>query len=276
MRLLLSEVVLGELKKVVKETRESTVSALHDLESQVDEIAESGVLGRSNAKTLQQTIREVKNSIVGEADNAITKICDMTEDSNRAEVIPIESSDIVEAVRIALAAERPAKHKESLGLLQGDCLIVAGLERFVRCHEAEHIVLCSSNTADFATKSDGEYLLHPDVQQRLGGVAYYTNPVDCIEHEIPNLKEAEKEEIVTLGNTYERVSNRRVSRSYWTPERYIQSLSNGVMWRRIAGEPIPDELRSMVEKVAEAVKQGTVEVDPTSREAISLLRQSLR
>lgn len=72
-RLLLSEVVLGELKKVAKETRESTVNALRNLESQVDEIAESGVLGIGNVRTLQEAIRKVKGDIVDDADSAIKK-----------------------------------------------------------------------------------------------------------------------------------------------------------------------------------------------------------
>lgn len=261
-KLLLPEVVLAELRKADREARDAILGAVGELEREVSEIAKGGVLRGKYLDGLRDSIRDTKKGIAEEADREISKIHALAEDQRRAEVLPITHEDVVEAVRMALAAERPSKSKGSWGLVQGDCLIVAAVERFVRCHADSRVVLCSSNVTDFAAKGGSEPALHPDVAGRLANVVYYADPVACIEGEL-EIQEAEREEIERLGEAYERVSGGRVLAENERMAAVLREVAEAStkLWAEYEEEHA--NLVSAYERLDEARKAVMRQIDPS-------------
>lgn len=117
--------------------------------------------------------------------------------------------DLIAATKMAIKGDKPFKPKAEWGLVQEDCLIIAALERFLNDNPGSEMAICSSNTADFATKtSDGKgYALHKQIASRLEGCRFYSNPVDLMTDKTFMCKEneemADKE---TLKSSYEAAS----------------------------------------------------------------------
>lgn len=155
-KLLLSEVVLLELEKVAKDAADSAVKDLTDCRKLVDTNFKAKRFSKKLVGELKREIHESENAVTEGANRALDKVREIANDSDRSITIPIDMSDILVATKIAIAGKKPSKKKSEWGLLQGDCLIVAGLERFVREHKEDRVVLCSSNTTDFRVKQQAE------------------------------------------------------------------------------------------------------------------------
>ena len=212
-KLLLSEVVLLELEKVAKDAAGSARKDLADFKKLVDANFNAKRLSKKVVNELKQEIHESENVVIEGADRALAKVREIANDSDRSVTIPIDVSDILVATKIAIAGKKPSKKKSEWGLLQGDCLIVAGLERFVREHKEDRVVLCSSNTTDFALNKKQNDVLHGDIAERLSGVTYTNNPIACIREIQPDLDENERGELAQLGEVYESVTATRMAKN---------------------------------------------------------------
>lgn len=213
-KLLLSEVVLLELDKVSKARAQEVNDGLREVEQAVERIAEKKTIGIDSRKALVGLIKESKKQIISSAEDAFTKVRNLSKDGDRASLIPMVADDLVAAVGMALQGANPSKSKEVVGLLQGDCLIVAGLERFAREHPEDHIVICSSNTKDFATKDDQGWHLYPEIAERVPRAEFYCNPVEVLEAIKPDISEAERTEREELKESYDSVAKERESIDY--------------------------------------------------------------
>lgn len=230
-KLLLSEVVLLELDKVSKARAQEVEEGLREVEQAIEAIAEKKTIGIDSRKALVGLIKESKKQIISSAEEAFTKVRDLSEDSDRASLIRMVADDLVVAVSMALQGANPSKRKEVVGLLQGDCLIVAGLERFAREHPEDHIVICSSNTKDFATKDDQGWHLYPEIAKRVPGAEFYCNPVEVLEAIKPAISEAERAVREELKESYDSVAKDRGSTDY---AEEISSLAEAVKAARQA------------------------------------------
>ena len=206
-KLLVPEVVLLELDKASAKASSRTFEGLKAVEDAISEISKSGILGGRHLGNLREALKAAKGGIKDDARASLERMRAAAEEAATAERIDISESDVVEAIRVAIAQKRPAKAKAEWGLVQGDCLIIAGLARFMKDHPNDEFVLCSSNVSDFACKSEGSVTLHPDIAERLGSVAYYTNPAEMLKAEQPGIDDVERDEIEELGESFERVSS---------------------------------------------------------------------
>lgn len=180
-KLLIPEVVLSELVLVEKDRRRETEEGLNKTTDKIDELSKQGVLHGEALKNLRKSAKDVRAGIVREADGVISDIRKRPEDPGRSRVLPFGEREIRQAVTLALSGAKPAKNKTKYGLLQGDCLIAACVKSFVESNADATVVLCSSNTRDFAVGSDdgsGECALHPELDELWDGrVKYCKNPV---------------------------------------------------------------------------------------------------
>lgn len=214
-KLLLSEVVLLELDRVSKARAEEVDEGLREVERTVESIAKKKTIGIDSRKALIGLIKQSKEQIISSAEESFAKVRELSQDSDRAFLIPMVADDLVAAVGMALRGANPSKRKEVVGLLQGDCLIVAGLERFRQDHPDDQIVICSSNTKDFAMKDEQGWHLYPEIAGRVPGAEFYCNPVEVLKAIRPAISEAESAELEELNESYDSVAKDRGSVDYF-------------------------------------------------------------
>ena len=236
LKLLLSEVVLLELERAAKGAADSIVKGLVEVSNQVNANSRDGRVSNELATEFEKEIREAKNAVKDRADRALDKIRGAAKDAGCSALVSLDATDVLEATKIAVAGEKPSKSKGKWGLLQGDCLIVAGLERFVRKHGEDRVVLCSSNTSDFSVCSGGVRRLHPDIAKRLVGVTYYANPAECINRVVQELSAGEQEELAQLGEAYERVTAERMAESALAMGNALATIAGALDEQRMAFE----------------------------------------
>lgn len=181
-------------------------------------------------------IDQVRRSIVADSREAIERVLALEQDRSRALVLRVSDVDLIEAVKIAVAGEKPSRGKGEWGLLQDDCLIVAALERFMRGHAEDRIVLCSGNTSDFAEGPKGSRGLHHDIAGRFRDAVYFENPVECIQLLEADLGETGRAELAQLGEAYERVSAARVPEGLLVMANVIEHISEAMEKERQAFE----------------------------------------
>lgn len=205
-KLLIPEVVLSELVLVEKDRRRETEEGLHKITDMIDELSKQGVLHGKALKNLRKSVKDARAEIVSEANDVIGDIRKRSEDSRRTRVLPFGEQEIHQAVTLALSGAKPAKNKTKYGLLQGDCLIAACVKSFVENNAGVTVVLCSSNTRDFAVGADdgsGECVLHPELDELWGGrVKYCENPVALLKGWLEQRLDEEEER--ELDDAFER------------------------------------------------------------------------
>lgn len=207
-KLLIPEVVLSELELVEEDRRRETEEGLYTITDKIDELSRQGVLHGEALKNLRKSVKDARAEIAREADGVISDVRKRSKDSGRSRVLPFGEREIHQAVTLALSGAKPAKNKTKYGLLQGDCLIAACVKSFVESNAGATVVLCSSNTRDFAVGSDdgsGECALHPELDKLWDGrVKYCKNPVALLKGWLEqHLDEDEERE---LDDAFERSS----------------------------------------------------------------------
>lgn len=204
-KLLMPEVVLLELELVGRKHEEEAKQALNRIASEVNGLADGGVLHGDNLDGLKKSVEETKRKITEDANRVIDSIRSRAKDDSRSIILNFGDSEIHEAIRMALAGTKPSKRKVGYGLLQGDCLIIACLKTFLKKNPSALLVFCSSNTSDFASKSsDGSrVVLDSQISEYLGdSIEYCSEPVSLLASCLAqDLSEAEEEEI---DKAYER------------------------------------------------------------------------
>lgn len=283
--LLLPEVVLLELPKVAEKTEVSTAESLSIIKGQVDEASKSGVLSGRYGKRLKGDIDQVRRSIVADSREAIERVLALEQDRSRALVLRVSDVDLIEAVKIAVAGEKPSRGKGEWGLLQDDCLIVAALERFMRGHAEDRIVLCSGNTSDFAEGPKGSRRLHHDIAGRFRDAVYFENPVECIQLLEADLGETGRAELAQLGEAYERVSAARVPEGLLVMANVIEHISEAMEKERQAFEEnrgivaglmafaqAVDALRERIDAgwLVETHEASSATLDPSGQKGVNL------
>ena len=253
-KLLLSEVVLLELEKVAKGAAESAMKSLNDIREQAEANSKAKRFSKMLVNELKQEIRESENAITEGANRALDRVREIANDPDRSITIPIDATDILVATKIAIAGKKPSKKKSEWGLLQEDCQIIAGLERFVRAHKEDCVVLCSSNTTDFALRDGKKYDLHDDIAERLSCVTYTTNPFACIKEVQPDLYENEREELAQLGEIYESVSAVRMAEGLLAMGSMLSAAFEALEEQRLAFEE-GRGLIALIKSFAEAISE---------------------
>lgn len=273
-KLLLSEVVLLELDKVSKARAQEVNDGLREVEQAVEAIAEKKTIGIDSRKALVGLIGESKKQIVSSAEKAFTKVRDLSKVDDRASLIRMVADDLVVAVGMALQGAKPSKRKEVVGLLQGDCLIVAGLERFRRDHPDDRIVICSSNTKDFATKDEQGWHLYPEIARGVPDAEFYCNPVEVLEAIKPAISEAERAELEELKESYDSVVKDRGSADYAGMIKVIEIVADVVRQLEEDGARATDGATSVLRAFQEIESSFVAEANASSLE-LSALQQGL-
>ena len=205
--LLVPEIVLLELEPASNKTMQSAQQSLKEISAAIDSIRD-GVLYGEPLKKLKRSVKETEEIIAQQAQKIITDYRRYAYDSNKALIIPLSASAILEAIKIAIEEKKPSKQKAKFGLLQQDCLIVACLKKFINQHSDDRVILCSNNTADFAEAKDNPEL-HHEILEHLKGVIYFSNPVDALQEILPtDEKEDSEKEIQELRESYKAVAER--------------------------------------------------------------------
>lgn len=208
-KLILPEVVQLELEKVLPQTMSVAVESFGAVKKSVQDVAENSLLSHSAKVKLLDAVKAARAELNSDVKDALELINHISNESDRCVVLPLIQEDIIVATKMAIKGNKPSKSKAEWGLVQEDCLIIAALERFMNDNPGVEMVICSSNTDDFATKaSDGKgYTLHEQIASRLVGCRFYSNPVDLMTDETFMSKEneemADKE---TLKSSYEAAS----------------------------------------------------------------------
>lgn len=208
-KLLLPEVVQLELEKVLPQTMSVAVESFGAVKKSVQEVAENSLLSHSAEKKLLDAAKSARAELDSDVKDALDLINKISNESDKCIVLPLMQEDLIVATKMAIKGDKPSKPKAEWGLVQEDCLIIAALERFMNDNPVSEMAICSSNTADFATKtSDGKgYALHKQIASRLVGCCFYSNPVDLMTDKTFMCKEnteiADKE---ALKSSYEATS----------------------------------------------------------------------
>ena len=208
-KLLLPEVVQLELEKVLPQTMSVAVESFGAVKKSVQEVAENSLLSHSAEKKLLDAAKSARAELDSDVKDALDLINKISNESDKCIVLPLMQEDLIAATKMAIKGDKPSKPKAEWGLVQEDCLIIAALERFMNDDPGSEMAICSSNTADFATKtSDGKgYALHKQIASRLVGCCFYSNPVDLMTDKTFMCKEnteiADKE---ALKSSYEATS----------------------------------------------------------------------
>lgn len=207
--LLLPEVVQLELEKVLPQTMSAAAKSFGAVKKSVQEVAENSLLSHSAEAKLLDAVKAARAELNSDVKDALDSISAISKEPDRCIVLPLEQGDLITATKIAIKGNKPSKSKAEWGLVQEDCLIVAALERFMKDKPDAEIAICSSNTADFATKAgDAEgFVLHEHIASRLGDCRFYSNPVDLMTDETFMCKEEdEMPDKETLKTSYEAAS----------------------------------------------------------------------
>lgn len=174
-RLLVPEVIEHELEKVIgREVKK----ACEELNSIKKDIEENEILGFGLKSSLVETIKKSKDELRQLAQEIQNEILDKMHDEEFSVVIDLAQGEILrDSIRLTLKGSRPSKNSNDYGIVQPDCLIASSIKHFMISNPDCRIVFCSDNTNDFACKNgDGEFLLHPDLQDYLGPIDYCNEP----------------------------------------------------------------------------------------------------
>ena len=208
-KLILPEVVQLELEKVLPQTMSAVVKSFGTVKKNVQEVAENSLLSHSAEKKLLDAVKSARAELDSDVKDALDLINLISNESDKCIVLPLVQEDLIAATKMAIKGDKPSKPKAEWGLVQEDCLIVAALERFMNDNPGSEMAICSSNTADFATKtSDGKaYALHEQIASRLGDCRFYSNPVDLMTDEaFMHRSDVEMSDKETLKSSYEATS----------------------------------------------------------------------
>lgn len=208
-KLILPEVVQLELEKVLPQTMSAVVKSFGTVKKNVQEVAENSLLSHSAEKKLLDAVKSARAELDSDVKDALDLINLISNESDKCIVLPLAQEDLIAATKMAIKGDKPSKPKAEWGLVQEDCLIVAALERFMNDNPGSEMAICSSNTADFATKtSDGKgYALHEQIASRLGDCRFYSNPVDLMTDEaFMHRSDVEMSDKETLKSSYEATS----------------------------------------------------------------------
>lgn len=208
-KLILPEVVQLELEKVLPQTMSAVVKSFGTVKKNVQEVAGNSLLSHSAEKKLLDAVKSARAELDSDVKDALDLINLISNESDKCIVLPLMQEDLIAATKMAIKGDKPSKPKAEWGLVQEDCLIVAALERFMNDNPGPEMAICSSNTADFATKtSDGKgYALHEQIASRLGDCRFYSNPVDLMTDEaIMHRSDVEMSDKETLKSSYEATS----------------------------------------------------------------------
>lgn len=200
-KLLAPEVIEAELGAVVERRKglmDCEVAAIKR------EIEESPSLGAGSKRLLSDSIDKARDAIRSNAESVEKMIRGKIDDEEFCERVVFGEQEICTAVRLALANARPSKAKHGEGLLQADCLIVSCIGSFIERNKNCEVVLCSSNTKDFAQQIGGEWQLADSIKTCLGDVRYYAKPSDLLKNEL-DLTDEEEEEVEALDEEYDRL-----------------------------------------------------------------------
>ncbi len=202
--LLVPDVVLLELDGAMDKQLQATMNEIDDIKHKVNEIASNQILRGEPLARLKNSVKEASNSVKETASQQVNYFRQVADDPSVSFHLPLTTESMLESVKMAIGAKRPSKSKEEYGVIQGDCLIIAALEKFAISHPEAKIVLCSGNTKDFS-KSKNEPELHPDIRERIPKMAYYSNPVELLKNEMELSTEAELQEVDDFGKAYDQV-----------------------------------------------------------------------
>ncbi|WP_317299428.1 PIN domain-containing protein [Collinsella tanakaei] len=202
--LLVPDVVLLELDGAMDKQLKATMNEIDVIKLKIKEIASNQILRGEPLARLKNSVKEASNSIKETASQQVNCYRQAAGDPSVSIRLPLTTEAMLESVKMAIGAKRPSKSKGEYGVIQGDCLIIAALEEFAISHPEARIVLCSGNTKDFS-KSKNEPELHPDIQERIPRLAYYSNPVELLKNEMELSTEAELQEMDDLGKAYDQV-----------------------------------------------------------------------
>lgn len=208
-KLILPEVVQLELEKVLPQTMSVAVKSFGTVKKNVQEVAENSLLSHSAEKKLLDAVKSARAELDSDVKDALDLINLISNESDKCIVLPLVQEDLIAATKMAIKCDKPSKPKAEWGLVQEDCLIIAALERFMNDNPGSEMAICSSNTADFATKtSDGKgYALHEQIASRLGNCRFYSNPVDLMtDQAFMYRSDVEISDKETLKSSYEATS----------------------------------------------------------------------
>lgn len=99
--LLVPEVVLLELEPASNKTMQSAQQSLKEISAAIDSIRD-GVLYGEPLKKLKRSVKETEETIAQQAQKIITDYRRYAYDSNKALIIPLSASAILEAIKIAI------------------------------------------------------------------------------------------------------------------------------------------------------------------------------
>lgn len=208
-KFILPEVVQLELEKVLPQTMANAAKSFGSVKKSVREVAHGSLLSHSAETRLLDAVKAARGELENDVNDAQNLIRSISHEPEKCVVLPLVQEDLISAIKMSIPGDKPSKPKTQWGLVQEDCLIVAALERFMKGEPDAEIAICSSNTADFATKaSDGEsFVLHEQIASRFGNCRFYSSPVDLMADETFMCKEnAEMSDKETLKSSYEATS----------------------------------------------------------------------
>lgn len=267
-KLLLPEVVQLELEKVLPQTMSVAVESFGAVKKSVQEVAENSLLSHSAEKKLLDAAKSARAELDSDVKDALDLINKISNESDKCIVLPLMQEDLIAATKMAIKGDKPSKPKAEWGLVQEDCLIIAALERFMNDNPGSEMAICSSNTADFATKtSDGKgYALHKQIASRLVGCCFYSNPVDLMTDETFMSKENEEmADRETLKSSYE-----AASQAIKTMKQNKDSLE--VALRMLAELELPNKHPDASEHLSSSLRQFDFSDDSIGRPADLVLR----
>lgn len=208
-KFILPEVVQLELEKVLPQTMANAAKSFGSVKKSVREVVHDSLLSHSAETRLLDAVKAARGELENDVNDAQNLIRGISHEPEKCVVLPLAQEDLISAIKMSIPGDKPSKPKTQWGLVQEDCLIVAALERFMKGEPDAEIAICSSNTADFATKaSDGESLvLHEQIASRFGNCRFYSSPVDLMADKTFMCKEyAEMSDKETLKSSYEATS----------------------------------------------------------------------
>lgn len=208
-KLLLPEVVQLELEKVLPQTMANATKSFGSVKKSVQEVVQSSLLSHSAETRLLDAVKAARGELENDVNDARSLIRNISNEPEKCVVLPLKQEDLLSAMKMSIKGEKPSKPKTEWGLVQEDCLIIAALERFMKEEPDAEIAICSSNTADFATKAvDREgFVLYEQIASRFESCRFYSNPVDLMGDETFISQEAvEMSDKETLKSSYEATS----------------------------------------------------------------------
>lgn len=208
-KFILPEVVQLELEKVLPQTMANAAKSFGSVKKSVREVVHDSLLSHSAETRLLDAVKAARGELENDVNDAQNLIRGISHEPEKCVVLTLAQEDLISAIKMSIPGDKPSKPKTQWGLVQEDCLIVAALERFMKGEPDAEIAICSSNTADFATKaSDGESLvLHEQIASRFGNCRFYSSPVDLMADKTFMCKEyAEMSDKETLKSSYEATS----------------------------------------------------------------------